>query len=230
MPAPAKKGSLGSRSEDTRRRIIEAAFEVFAERGYDGALTRDIARRAKVNHPLIIYHFKNKFGLWKECAAAGQHQSGAVYRQLLQANMNKSSEERLEAIIKAVIQSAARHSSHHRFLLRYLLDCPHVEPSGAHDALKANDVWVAEVIAAQAAGVLPAGFEPLLLQYIIVGMATRVFLDADGFHVRTGRHVYDPEVVKEHTRLVLAMLLPMHRTDNAATATSRGQSTKRQRR
>ncbi|MGE0383178.1 MAG: TetR/AcrR family transcriptional regulator [Gammaproteobacteria bacterium] len=213
--SPPKKRDI-SRSEDTRRRIIEAAFEVFAERGYDGALTREIAKRAGVNHPLIIYHFKSKFGLWKECAAVGQHDFAAMFRRLLQENMDRDVAGRLSALVETVIASSAARQSEHRFLIRYLLDCPHVEPSGAHDALKGNDVWIGEVIAAQAAGVLPKGFEPLLLQYLIVGMATRMFLDPEGFRVRTGRRIDDPDVIAEQTRLVLAFLLPATHPAHAA--------------
>ena len=44
----------GSQIPDgTRERILAAALEVFAERGFDGARTRDIAERAGANLGLI---------------------------------------------------------------------------------------------------------------------------------------------------------------------------------
>ncbi|HUC61950.1 MAG TPA: CerR family C-terminal domain-containing protein [Alphaproteobacteria bacterium] len=58
-----------SRGEDTRQRLIAAAFEVFAERGYEGATTRHLAERAGVNLPAIQYYFGNKEGLYR--AAVG---------------------------------------------------------------------------------------------------------------------------------------------------------------
>lgn len=56
------------RSIDTRRRLIDAAVAAFAEYGYAGAATRDIAERAGVHHPLITYHFRNKQRLWQAAA------------------------------------------------------------------------------------------------------------------------------------------------------------------
>src|SRR5258705_6888178 len=53
------------RALDTRERIVVAALEAFAERGFEGARTRDIAARAKVNQGLITYHFSSKPDLWK---------------------------------------------------------------------------------------------------------------------------------------------------------------------
>jgi AcrR family transcriptional regulator len=58
------------KGEDTARRILDAAVEVFAEEGYDGASTRSLADRAKVNLPAIQYYFGSKEGLYR--AAIGQ--------------------------------------------------------------------------------------------------------------------------------------------------------------
>ena len=41
------------RGEETRGRILEAALELFAASGFDGASTRTLAERAGVNLPAI---------------------------------------------------------------------------------------------------------------------------------------------------------------------------------
>ncbi len=51
------------RGEETRRRILGVALEVFAELGYDAASTRQLAERAGVNLPAIQYYFGSKEGL-----------------------------------------------------------------------------------------------------------------------------------------------------------------------
>ncbi|MFJ3487408.1 CerR family C-terminal domain-containing protein [Pseudomonas sp. NPDC090202] len=63
---PAAEGGY-QRGEETRARIIEAAVEVFAERGYDGASTRDIASAAGVNTPALQYYFDGKEGVYLAC-------------------------------------------------------------------------------------------------------------------------------------------------------------------
>ena len=57
------------RGEDTRRRLVEAAIEIFARHGYEGASTRALAERAGVNLPAIPYYFGSKEGLYR--AAVG---------------------------------------------------------------------------------------------------------------------------------------------------------------
>ncbi len=51
--------------EETRRRMIETAIEMFALRGYEGASTRLLAESAGVNLPAIQYYFGSKEGLYR---------------------------------------------------------------------------------------------------------------------------------------------------------------------
>src|SRR5262245_47623636 len=48
------------RSDDKRRRILEAAVRVFARKGYYGARVSEIARKAGVADGTIYLYFKNK--------------------------------------------------------------------------------------------------------------------------------------------------------------------------
>lgn len=57
--------AVQARGEDTRRRILETALDLFAAHGYEGASTRQIADRAGVNLPAIQYYFGNKEGLYR---------------------------------------------------------------------------------------------------------------------------------------------------------------------
>ena len=57
--------SAHQRGEDTRRRILQTAIDVFAALGYEGASTRVLAERAGVNLPAIQYYFGSKEGLYR---------------------------------------------------------------------------------------------------------------------------------------------------------------------
>ncbi|MGE5579696.1 MAG: TetR/AcrR family transcriptional regulator [Bacillota bacterium] len=50
----------GPQGRETRARILRAAEEVFAERGFDGARVDEVARRAGVNKALLYYYFEGK--------------------------------------------------------------------------------------------------------------------------------------------------------------------------
>ena len=52
-------------ADATRERIVTAAADLFSERSFDGATTRDIAARAGVTQPLLNYHFHSKEELWQ---------------------------------------------------------------------------------------------------------------------------------------------------------------------
>lgn len=49
---------------ETRRKILEAACEVFAEMGYRGATNAEICRRSGVNGAAVNYHFRSKEALY----------------------------------------------------------------------------------------------------------------------------------------------------------------------
>jgi AcrR family transcriptional regulator len=48
------------RSEDTRERILEAASNLFAVRGFEGTTLREITEAAQVNLAAVNYHFRSK--------------------------------------------------------------------------------------------------------------------------------------------------------------------------
>lgn len=51
-----------------RARLLTAARDVFAEKGYRGATTRDIAERAELTEPMVFRHFGSKAALFEEAA------------------------------------------------------------------------------------------------------------------------------------------------------------------
>ncbi len=51
---------------DARRRLVRAALQVFASKGYEGASTREICRLADVNVAGIHYYFGDKASLYRE--------------------------------------------------------------------------------------------------------------------------------------------------------------------
>jgi AcrR family transcriptional regulator len=53
------------RPHDTRSDLIDAATEVFVQKGFSGARVDEIGRRAKANKAMIYYHFGSKEGLYK---------------------------------------------------------------------------------------------------------------------------------------------------------------------
>jgi TetR/AcrR family transcriptional repressor of uid operon len=57
-----------AKADETRKRIVRAAREVFSERGYDGATFQAIAVRADLTRPAINHYFSTKRLLYREVA------------------------------------------------------------------------------------------------------------------------------------------------------------------
>ena len=55
-----------AKADETRRRIVRAARQVFSERGYEGATFQAIAVRADLTRPAINHYFASKRALYRE--------------------------------------------------------------------------------------------------------------------------------------------------------------------
>ena len=61
---------MASKPDDTPSRLILAAGEVFAEKGFEAASVREICSRAGTSLASIGYHFRDKEGLYTEVVKA----------------------------------------------------------------------------------------------------------------------------------------------------------------
>lgn len=87
-------------------RILNAALEVFAEQGYTGASTREIARRAGVHQPAIAYHFHNKEALWRAAADAVFEDFSATLKAGMKGAGND--EDRLRRLAELYVRFVAQ--------------------------------------------------------------------------------------------------------------------------
>src|SRR5919198_2496978 len=69
--AAGKAGRKAEQSETTRKALLDAARELFAERGYTAVSTEEIVQRAGVTRGALYHHFRDKQDLFR-----------AVYEQL----------------------------------------------------------------------------------------------------------------------------------------------------
>lgn len=162
-PRGTKRGKVAS--SGTRERILAAALEVFAERGFDGARTRDIAERAGANLGLLPYYFGGKLELWR---AAVESAFEELRRELLAPDA-RDDEADLERLLRGFVHFVAQRPAFMRLMndegkrdgprMRWLVD-HHVRPLA--DALRRM------VDAAERRGTLPP-IHPVSVHYFVVG-------------------------------------------------------------
>jgi len=161
---------------DTPRRLLDSALEMFSELGFDGATTRDIAARARVNLGLVQYHFGGKEKLWR---AAVDHAFADLWAALDAAVAPGTGEpERLAAIIRAAVRFAADHPA----LVRLMndegkRDGPRLKWLVERHGRRLYELAGAVLAAAPRHGAL-AGFAPVHLYYAFAGAVGMIFSQA----------------------------------------------------
>ena len=96
-------GKDGDRSEKTRAKLIEAAGQVFYERGFRPATVREICIRAGAPLGAVNYHFRNKQGLYEAVLAHSCRLAIEKYPPHLGLGDAATPEEKLRAFIHSFL-------------------------------------------------------------------------------------------------------------------------------
>ncbi|MDB6025920.1 MAG: transcriptional regulator, TetR family [Verrucomicrobiales bacterium] len=129
----AENIQLDSEQALTRRNLLEAASEVFAEIGFRAATVREICQRAGANIAAVNYHFGDKAKLYVEVLRRSQEQAFQKYPPDYGIKPGASAEEKLKAFVRSFllrIFDEGTTAHHGKMMSREM-----IEPTGALDAL-----------------------------------------------------------------------------------------------
>ncbi|MDU7523291.1 MAG: TetR/AcrR family transcriptional regulator [Roseomonas mucosa] len=106
---------------DGRLALIEAATFAFAERGYEAADLRSIARAADVDPGLVRIHFRGKAGLWDACVDAIIARRAPMVAEIarLACDASATAAERLTALIRHYVSFTFAHPEVRQFVVRH---------------------------------------------------------------------------------------------------------------
>ena len=193
-------------ADATRDRIVTAAIDLFSERSYDGATTRDIAAAAGVTQPLVNYHFRSKEELWRAAV------------DTLFARLNDTIYERTRGLrgvdeittakllVREFIVFSARNPQLHRIITQeskadgprmdYLVD-RHVRPI--------YERTIAMFESLTRAGAMP-DIPAAHLYYIVTGAGPTMFVLAPEARRLTGLDPANDDVIEAHADAVCRLL------------------------
>ena len=184
---------------DAARRLMLAAVDSFAERGYHATTTRDIATAAGMSPAALYVHFPSKAAVLFAISRSGHEQTLALVREVLA----RSGEPR-EQIRLLVEEFVAWHARRHRIarVVQYEFSAlPEREYEVVAELRRATERVVREVIA--------AGADQGRFHVDDVRLAARAVLslgvDVARWYTETSKP--DPvELGRQYARLVLGML------------------------
>lgn len=123
----APSGAQERRAE-TRDKILAAASDVFAERGFAGAGVDEIARRSGVNKAMLYYHVGDKQALYTAVLSGNIDRAREVIEAAVEAAGGPV--ERLIAMLCALTTIIREAPAYHRLVLREMAGGgSHLEPA-----------------------------------------------------------------------------------------------------
>lgn len=101
--------------DERREQILQAALEVFAQKGWNAAKIGDVAKTAGLSHGLVYHYFKSKDELFTELVREAMAMSTEIFLQ--GAAMPGTPWEKLTAIAETIIPNAYQGVSPYYFLI-----------------------------------------------------------------------------------------------------------------
>ncbi len=208
-----KVGIRDQQKELTRKSILQSALSLFAERGFDGAVIRDIAAEAGVNHAMVKYHFVNKENLWKEAVS---YLFERAAEEILIADdelTDLSTLQASELFIRKYVQYCAKHPEHAQIMvqasvrdndrLKWAVDC---------FIKDRHKTWIDGIAQAQKEGVWPQSINPVYLLYITVSVSQTIFMLAPEVKRTHGTNVKSSTVVNDYADAIIELFFKHHVT------------------
>jgi AcrR family transcriptional regulator len=182
----------GLEPDSTKARILAAAEQVFAARGFDGASTREIAGRAGVNISSLHYHWASKETLYVAVFRAIVGRIDAHLRATI-PTQRRAADDR-QAVVAGIMESLYdfldAEPTIPRLLLRRIVD------GGQHDLGIDRDVvapaWDGFATWLRDAGVELSAARARLFMLSIHSMLLVYLLDSPMYRLALGESVRDP--------------------------------------
>jgi AcrR family transcriptional regulator len=196
----ARTNASEAAGDRARSRILDAALEVFAAKGYRAGSLDDIARLAGVTRSALIYHFKNKQGLLTSLLA----RRDADTRIMQKSDLDSGEDPTAELMATIRLRSPAIRAAADEMKLAHLLEAEAADPAhparewAAARANRIRDHFAARLAHSFAMGA-PDGVDARSLAAVtlavIHGLETQWLIDPDGVNVDRALETFEALVL-----------------------------------
>lgn len=192
---------------DIRDILLEAAIEEFAARGFAGASTTSIAKRADAHQPQINYHFSSKAALWE---AAVDLLFAELDEALGHIDYSIDPVSGFELLVRRLVRFSANRPQLNKILVQEAMSPTQrlawvTERHVRHRYDGLVRVWQS----LQALGVA-APIDPRLVHHVLVGATSLPFINQSELGALLGDDPLDESVIEAHIQGVVATFMPGH--------------------
>ena len=162
------------KAEDRRRQLLEVAAEVFAQRGYRGATTAELANAAGITEPILYRHFDNKLNLFTTLIDEVGSAVIDAWKQALAAC--KTPTQRFDALIAGNPATHARGRGVYRVIFQAMTEAegePEINDAIRSHLERLHRFLTRELADLQKAGMIrddePAASQAWLMMHLAIG-------------------------------------------------------------
>lgn len=161
----------GSKSAQTRERLLDAAATVLARKGFAGSRLADIADEAQVQAPAIYYYYPSREDLIEEVMFVGAEAMRTHLADALAAlPPGTPPAERIAAAVESHLRHELEISEYSRAIIRNGNQLPEQVGRRAMAEVAAyNEIWRGLVADLAAAGQLRSDLDPGVARMIVLG-------------------------------------------------------------
>lgn len=195
------------RAKKTREALVRAAAKVFAERGFEGAQTPDIAAAAGVSTGALYRYFKDKRALFIEVVQKHLAVASAAIAEKLNAQAFAGADRRatLGVVLDILFAELKRDAALSRVYLAMSLTDPVVSALRARFEADERAKLAALIEAAVPREVIP---DPKAAALVISISALEIAADRAGLRPARGRRVADKAVKDALREMLYRFLFP----------------------
>jgi AcrR family transcriptional regulator len=182
--------------------ILRAALSEFAERGFDGASVRNIARRIDQRFQLVTYYFRTKDELWRAVAEDAFTRIRKAWDEQVPDEAACSAAERLRLEYYLFFRFTIENPDFHQFMLQEMrVEGPRFEwvMKNCLDPLMGR--LLPQIRAAQAAAELPMT-DPVLVHHMLVASISAMATLAASIRATSGLSPDDEETRQRFWTLI----------------------------
>ena len=186
--------------------ILAAAVDLFSERSFDGASTREIAARAGVTQPLLNYHFRSKEELWQAAVAVLFERLERTLDERTTGLRGVDEVTSAKLLVREFVSFSARNPQLHRIIMQESKsDGPRMDHLVDHHVRPIYERTTALFERLVDQGVVPP-IPPAHLYYILTGAGPTLFVLAPEAERLAKLDATDDAVIEAHADAVCLLL------------------------